>query len=496
MRQRPLWKWFPAFDSQNRLTDWVVWMWHGSYYHTKTANGDRLVGWHVNAAEPGGRPQFYQLQQFEKLFHQPDVLEKLMETRDLGAALAKLPGGAPEVATFTRFEPDPVRLAVTRSDVPAGGLPLTVTVRPRGTNPDLLPERVELWLNDHLLDAWPKPGKTLDPKLPFVEAATVAADKFRAGENRLTALAFNASGGRAEDSFTVRNDRPPTDANLLALLAGINDYSDTRRNVAGARKFGDLTAARNDATALGDQLRTAKGPKLLYKGATVDVRLDADAARTKITDNLAAIAKAAKPDDLLLVFFAGHGDLLMPKDGPLPPPGRAALVGEGVFLFCCPDYTPTKPGATAISVDELFAALAKVNCRKVVLIDACHSGRAAAPSVLRRCVPNGQGPVVIAACGPGEESYEHEPFKHGLFTYAVLNALDKDKDFGRADYNSDGALAGGAVRVRGGGGAGADAEGRQAGRHPDAGVLPAPAPALPAAEAVAGSGALAAAGQD
>ena len=53
-------------------------------------------------------------------------------------------------------------------------------------------------MNDHLLDAWPKPGKSLDPKLPFVEAATVAADRFRAGENRLTALAFNASGGRAE----------------------------------------------------------------------------------------------------------------------------------------------------------------------------------------------------------------------------------------------------------------------------------------------------------
>ena len=40
-----------------------------------------------------------------------------METRDLGAALAKLPGGAPEVATFTRFEPDPVRLRRVANEV-------------------------------------------------------------------------------------------------------------------------------------------------------------------------------------------------------------------------------------------------------------------------------------------------------------------------------------------------------------------------------------------
>jgi uncharacterized caspase-like protein len=77
----------------------------------------------------------------------------------------------------------------------------------------------------------------------------------------------------------------------------------------------------------------------------------------------------------------------------------------------------------------------------VVLIDACHSGRATAPNVLRRCVPNGQGPVIIAACDQSEQSYEHPPYKHGLFTYAILNALDKDIDFRKADANSDGALS-------------------------------------------------------
>jgi hypothetical protein len=413
VRQRPPWKWFPAFDNQNKMNDWVVWMWHGSYYHTKTANGDRLAGWHVNLPEPGGRPRFYQLQQFEKLFHQPEVLEKLMETRDAGAALVKARGESPTQVAFTQFEPAPVQLALKQTQVGANGIPLNIVVRPRGNNPDLLPERVELWLNDYLVETWPKPGKTLDPKQPFEAAVTVPADKFRAGDNQLAVLTFNAAGGRSEDVQLVRNDRPAGDANLLALLTGINDYSDHRKLVAGARKFGDLASAKADATAIGDQLRSFTGPQLPFKKSQLDVRLDADAERKKIIEDLEAVAKVAKPDDVLVVFFAGHGDLLMPNDGPQPKSGRAILAGEGTFLFCCPDYTPAKPAATAISVEELFAALAKVNCRKLVLIDACHSGRATAPNLLRRCVPNGQGPIIIAACDQGEQSYEVPRFGTG-----------------------------------------------------------------------------------
>ena len=172
------------------------------------------------------------------------------------------------------------------------------------------------------------------------------------------------------------------------------------------------------------------------------MRLDADAARKKITENLAEMAKTAKPDDLLVVFFAGHGDLLMPKDGPQPEAGTAILASEGVFLFCCPDYLPAKPGTTAISVDELFVALAKINCRKLVLIDACHSGRATAPNVLRRCVPNGQGPVImspraIRVSSPSSTSRSGTACSPTRFS----NAHNPEKDFRKADYNSDGALS-------------------------------------------------------
>jgi uncharacterized caspase-like protein len=108
-------------------------------------------------------------------------------------------------------------------------------------------------------------------------------------------------------------------------------------------------------------------------------------------------------------------------------------------VFCCPDFDPGNVKDTALSAEELFELLAKVNCRKLVLLDACHSGGATESNLVRRLVPDGQGPVVIAACTQRQLSLEHPNFKHGLFTYAVLQALGDD--FRRADRDANGRLS-------------------------------------------------------
>lgn len=423
VRQRPLWKWFPAFDAAGRMTDWVIWTWHGSYYHTRTASGDRLVGWHVNAPDPGDRPQFYQLQQFEKVFHRPDVIEKLIATRDASATLAAARGPNPTRPSFAQYEPAPVRVALRQSVVGPNGVGLNVTARPRGTNPDLLPERVELWVNDHRLKVW-KGDATQPVNEPFV----IPPGAFRAGENRVVAVTFNPLGGRSEDAQVVRNAAAAPPPNLIGLAVGINDYAGHRKAVAGARGFGDLAAAKADARDFRDRLLSFAGPQRFFPAARVELRVDAAATRKTLTADLAALANGVKPDDLLVVFFAGHGDA----------PTGAKPTDPGSFVFCCPDYSPTKPADTAVSAEELFQALAAVNCRKVVFLDACRAGRATEANVVRRLVPDGQGPIVIASCGPGEDSFEDAKVGHGLFTEAVLDALGRD--FGKADYNTDGEI--------------------------------------------------------
>lgn len=449
VRQRPMWKWFPAFNERGRLTDWVVWMWHGSYYHTKSAHGDRLVGWHVNHPEAGGRPEFYQLQQFEKQFHRLDAVEKLVATRDVGAAIAEVRGNNPLPVSFSGFEPAPVFLGIGKLEVAAQGLPVTVNARPRGNNPDLLPERVELWLNDHRLEVWPKPdGKALDPKQPFEQKIRIDASKFRAGENQLAVLTFNSAGGRAEAVRTVNNVKAGGPASLVGLSIGINDYTDYRKN-GGARAFGNLTSADRDASEVSRRFSEFAGPKKFFQQSEFELKLEAQANRKQLLNSLKALADTARPEDLLVVFFAGHGDLLQPgpkggtipdnlKPGETPKGQRGLAAGGGLFVLCCPEYSEKNPGATSLSAEELFEGLARVNCRKMVLLDACHSGQASEANLLRRAAPNGQGPFIIASCDQSELAYEHPKLNHGLFTYAVLDALGNG--FSKADADVDGVL--------------------------------------------------------
>lgn len=438
VRQRPLWKWFGAFADTGRLTDWVVWSWHGSYYHTASAHGDRLVGWHVNAPDAGTRPEFYPLQQFEKHFHRPDVIEELVTKRNLGAALALARGANPLPGSFTQYEPAPVRIGLDRTVAGPNGVTATVAVRKRGTNVDLLPERVELWLNDHRLKTWTASGQDA-----IEEKLTVPLAALRAGENQLSVVTFNAAGGRAEEKRRVTNPAPPPRPDLLAVSVGINDYSGQRKAAGGARELGDLAFATKDANEIVKSFGKFRGERGCFKEAKIELRLDADATRAKLLEAIDKAAAQARPDDLMVVFFAGHGDLLADPKAPLfaaTDRARGVLAGAGRFVLCGPDYARAAADRTGLSAEELFEALAKINCRKVVLLDACHAGEAAAANLVRRCVPDGHGPFVVASCDQGQLSYEHPRVGHGVFTKALLDALGDG--YAQADADTDGALGG------------------------------------------------------
>ncbi len=43
---------------------------------------------------------------------------------------------------------------------------------------------------------------------------------------------------------------------------------------------------------------------------------------------------------------------------------------------------------------------------------------------MRNLTPGGQGPLVLAGCDRTQSSYENPSFGHGLFTYAILEALE------------------------------------------------------------------------
>ena len=106
------------------------------------------------------------------------------------------------------------------------------------------------------------------------------------------------------------------------------------------------------------------------------------------------------PEDRCIIFLAGHGIFVEHKATKERPPSTT-------WLFCCPDFDATRPEETGITSEVLYEKLAKIAGRKLVILDACHSGEAAYQSVCGSVkYPGGQGPIIIASCDRNQSAYE------------------------------------------------------------------------------------------
>jgi uncharacterized caspase-like protein len=210
----------------------------------------------------------------------------------------------------------------------------------------------------------------------------------------------------------------PDAPRLIFLSVGINNYKAAKR-APGKGVLGDLEEAVNDAKELPTAWASQKlfGAKVLMPPLT-----DMDATRPAILAGLKDLAQIARPDDICVVFLSGHGDYQEEK------PTLAGGPPRSVFVFCPPDYDPNNPYKTGVTNEELFDKLAAIPCRKLLILDACHSG-AAADNPARDFAPDGQGPIVMAACDLNQSSLEDKKFGHGLFTRAILDALDDAQSY-------------------------------------------------------------------
>lgn len=429
-RRRPLWRFFPAFDENNRCDDFIAWMWHSGHY-VSGMEGDRLVGWQMNDFDSitGKEPTFFDAHQFQAVLRrevgEENPVLQLMQNRNLPAALKLAFGDNPRPNRFSEKEPVNLTLKVSSPEVVQGGVTVTVEV-PQSRNADLRLERVELWLNDYIIETWKDDGASKS----FTKQVTFKEGDFRAGENQFAVLAFKRDGGRSEATERIVNPRrEPARPRVIGMSAGINDYSGSFKNKDGSRDFGDLTAATKDAEMLVSRWQEHVGPKRFYSdGKELIARLGPTATKQEILDQLRRISKEAKPNDRVVIFLAGHGDFVKLK----PTDTRKS------FVYCTPTYDRTKPEETGVTAQAIAEELARCRGRKVILMDACHSGEAASASIVRQLIPNGYGPVVLAACDQNEQSFEDPKRGNGLFTSAILEAMGPR--LGDADASGDGQI--------------------------------------------------------
>jgi uncharacterized caspase-like protein len=211
---------------------------------------------------------------------------------------------------------------------------------------------------------------------------------------------------------------------LHLLVVGINKYANSSYN---------LNYAQPDAKSFTEKL-VSQGR--IFKTINKIELYDEDATKAKIVEGFKSIAAKAQPQDVFVFFYAGHGSLdeeHKDKEGDSPfyfvPTDVTKLYGDAQQLM-----------AKGISDNELKDYLTKIRSTKqIVLMDACHSGAALKGMKVRAVagdekaivqLARSSGVVVIASSGSKQFATEFDVLKHGVFTYALLEALDGKGDNG------------------------------------------------------------------
>lgn len=198
----------------------------------------------------------------------------------------------------------------------------------------------------------------------------------------------------------------PKYENSWALVIGINDY----------KHCGKLRYACNDAQAVADAMVN----KFQFPKGNVTLLLDGQATRQAILDALLAPTEAGvmRPDDRLLVFFAGHGHTVR---------GNRDDAG-----FLVPVDGNCEKRTTLIRWDEMTRSADQIPAKHVLFImDACYGGLA-----VKRHVAPGSGRFLenmlrrysrqVLAAGKENELVADQGGPqpgHSIFTGHLLEAL-------------------------------------------------------------------------
>lgn len=288
---------------------------------------------------------------------------------------------------------------------------------------------VRLFRNGSLVKVWHgdvlngKNNVTLETVIPIVS-----------GENKVTAYAFNHDNIKSSDAelTVIGAESLQRRGTAYILTIGVNEYANPEFR---------LNYAVADAEDFGLELKRRQEQLQTFDRVVVTSLLDKDATKEKILQTLAALGDQAQPEDIVIVYFAGHGRAegkqfyLIPHD--LGYSGaRASLDAAGFQTIF----------AHSVSDRDMEKSFEGIDARQVVLIiDACNSGQALESDESRRGPMNSKGLAqlayekgmyILTASQSFEEAKEDRALGHGYLTYALVESGLKKGAADRAPRNN------------------------------------------------------------
>jgi WD40 repeat protein len=404
--------------------EWICWSPRG--YFSCSSDGGQYFGWHINKGIHQ-LADFYSAEQYFEILYRPmevgssikqgkRVEDILRESGERIFDLSKL--HRPSVGFFdvtvTTRATDLLKYDKGKFYTQARTIPITIDIFDGGGGI----KEVNIYQNDKLIIS-DKEVKTsrAGEKRSKTYAVEMANER---NEFRVKVMNFQKIESRSDELVIEYTGEVIATSTLHVLAVGINKYKNEAYN---------LNYAQPDAFSFVEKINERS--KTIFKSINRVEIYDEEATKENITTGFKAMIARAKPEDVFMFYYAGHGTLDEENNEEyyLVPTDITKLYGD-----------PAQLHARGISATDIRGFLTQIKSQKqIVLMDACHSGGAlkslstrgvAADEKAMVQLARSSGVVMIASSGTKQLATEFEALKHGVFTYALLEALDGKADNG------------------------------------------------------------------
>ena len=392
--------------------EWIVITPEG--YYNSSANGDK----HLNVSIGNN---VYGIDQYRATFYKPRIVQAALRGGNIEEAVARITGDQKKAPSPVYTEPPFIVIKSPEDGKKINSAEAEISLYIEDRNQTI--KKVKVFVNGRVATggegrgikvkaAVPEGKKSLDLKIPV---------HLDIGENLIEVTAFN---GFSEGRKSIRIYASVAGAkgkvilpNLWILSIGINRYQD--------KKLNSLSYAAADAEGIVKAFSGQKG-KLFREINSLVIN---DNSRIKPTyenviDNLNYLSRAGN-NDVAILFIAGHG---MNDD-------------RGEFYFLPGDAVIKDDGtikrSKAISWRDIKSIL-DIPAKKLIFADTCHSegvsGKKTRGVDSDRFVKELQeaNAVIFTSSRGRELSQESDKWKHGAFTYALIEGIK-----GKADLIKD-----------------------------------------------------------
>lgn len=411
------------------ITDDREWaFWDPSGYYDASFEGHQRFGWQVNRGLQQ-LPDFFLAAQVREQLEKPEIMSRLLQLGSMDAAFRTASVEPPAnwshvLSKQYRLKPSVQIVEPESGDVVVGSVRILARIQvPAGERlvppkafangvVAILEEQRAIAKEDPEFDRYEVTWTAHLPRDQRIQIDVHAATDSTVADRQRVLVSHDLKSERA---------RKPQ---LYVVAAGINQYRDGR--------LPRLDFAVNNAQAFVDTVQS--GSQSLYRSravSLVDQRVTKPVWNVTMQQFATELENSVRPDDLLVIFLSGHGV-------------RDPLAGGYYYVTADADYGNIRSGQLADCLSfENFSVFSKIPCRKLVILDTCHSGaiQPLEQRELKAALRALQEDVflTLSATEGGQEAVEERTRRFGRFTFRLLEGLRGSADLPSAGVgNGDG----------------------------------------------------------